>query len=270
MSMKKISFFALILVCWAAQTASAQLLIEQGKIKKVVAPGQAVAESITVHNSTGDTVGVRVYLEDFEYVTPFDGGKKFYPAGSTARSASSWVNFEPKEFQLPPYGKRDVNFTANIPEGISGGYYSVLFFERTDKQAMMQGDIGLQIVSRVGSILFFETADRQKAIDVTNISVGDGALHADLVNKGNINLVAKCFYYILDGQGIPVDRGELESYYMPENGTVSFSFPVKKGLSAGLYTAVLTFDLEDGVSSVHEVDLKVGAGGEIEVAAHRN
>jgi hypothetical protein len=261
--MKKIVLlfgFILLTFMLLSMDVSAQLFIEEGKIKKVVVPGQAVADSITIHNSTDQVLDVGVYLEDFEYVSPFDGMKKFYPAGTLTRSAANWVNFQPRQFRLQPYAKEKLNFTVNVPKDVSGGYYGVLFFERRDVQ-QVSGQVGIQVISRVGSLLFFETADRKKTITIHDLSFEKSNLMAKITNTGNIYLIAKCFYYVLNSDGIPVDRGELDPFYLSENNQTDILIPFAKDLSVGRYTAVLTFDLEDGVSFVHELVFKVDQSG---------
>lgn len=261
--MKKFFHFSVIaipLFLALSFPAFAQLLIEEGKIKKTVAPGQTVADSVTVHNSTDKPVDVIVYLEDFEYVAPFDGSKKFYAAGTLPQSAAQWLNFEPKRFSLAPYTKQKVHFTTNVPATATGGYYSVLFFELADSPTHIDGQVGLQIISRVGSLLFFETTDRKKQVDVTGTFFDGSVLNGTLIHTGNVNLVIKCLYYVLDQSGVPVDRGDLEMFYMPPGTQTDFSIGLNAQLKSGRYTAVLTFDLEDGTSAVKEVDFHVHQG----------
>ena len=252
-----------------AGVSSAQLLVQEGKIKKVVRPGLTVADKITLHNSTDKSIGVTVYLEDFEYVEPYDGSKKFFPASTVKRSASTWISFEPKEFTIPAYAKKMINYSINVPEDVSGGYYSVMFFERTDRQNITDGQVGIQIVSRVGSLFFLETSDRVKKIDLQSLEMKGNSLTADLKNDGNVNLVVRCFYYVLNNKNIPVDRGETETFYIEPDGQKHISIEMNERLGSGLYTAILTFDLEDGISSVHEIDFNVGKSGEYQLTAHR-
>ena len=79
-------------VCAAPHLASAQLIIEQGKVREVVKPGQTLTGSINVHNRSKNPMTVVTYWEDFDYVAPYNGNKKFLPAGSSKNSCSSWVS----------------------------------------------------------------------------------------------------------------------------------------------------------------------------------
>ena len=62
------------------RTAFAQLLLEEGKIKLNVQPGETVMNSFFIDNTSSESFPVKVYLEDFVYVPPFDGKKNFLPA----------------------------------------------------------------------------------------------------------------------------------------------------------------------------------------------
>ena len=141
--------------------ASAQLVIEQGKVREVVKSGQTLTGSITVHNRSKTPMNVVTYWEDFIYIPPFAGNKKFLPAGASDNSCSGWVNFSPRQFSLAPFAKQKVNYTINVPAKASGGYYGVLLFELRDNLDPLNG-IGMKIVSRVGTLFFIETVDRKK------------------------------------------------------------------------------------------------------------
>ena len=254
---KNIIFLILFLVHLFAGSVQAQLLLEEGKVKRTVSPGEKVADSLTLHNTTAVPVDVRAYLEDFEYVPPFNGSKKFYPAGTVKRTAANWISFQPKEVHVPPHTKKKINYTISVPEDASGGYYSVLFFEGMKQQKVTQGQVGLEIVSRVGSLFFLETQDRIKQVSLQEGSVKDFMITGILKNEGNINLVVQCLYYIIDADGIPADRGQTDNFYMPENASLDFSLKFSDELPSGSYIAVLTFDMEDGMSSVEELNFTI-------------
>ena len=79
-------------------------------------------------------------------------------------------------------------------------------------------------------------------------------------NSGNVVLLAKGVYYIMDQAGVALDRGELEGLYLAPSAEGEFKIKLNKDLPVGDYTLVLTFDLEDDVSRVVEVDFsKVNA-----------
>ncbi len=120
-----------------------------------------------------------------------------------------------------------------------------------------QGQIGLQIIARVGSLFFLETQDSVKKIVLNDVSYAGNKIQGNLVNQSNANALVTCLYHIIDSDGVPVDRGKSSIYYMDEQGAVDFSVGLSDDLTAGSYIAVLTFDLEDGISSVQEFEFSV-------------
>src|SRR5262245_11810747 len=78
--------------------AFAQLLVEEGKIKLTVDPGQTEINTLTVHNTSKEPFHVKAYWQDFRYIEPFDGKKEFLPSGSLPNSLAGWALFSPQEF----------------------------------------------------------------------------------------------------------------------------------------------------------------------------
>jgi hypothetical protein len=251
-----------------ASSAFGQIFIEQGKIKRNVNPGQTLTGEIGVHNTTNQQAAVRVYWEDFVYVAPFDGSKKFLPAGSTGRSAVEWVQFTDKEFVLPAFGKKRVKYSIRIPDDARGGYYGVLFFE--DAGEKRQVETGVRLVSRVGSLFFLETNDRKKITKVSDVRADDGKIKGTITNQGNAIVLAKGIYYVMSADGFVADRGELKKVYLPPSEKADVVIPVAPELQAGRYSVVLTFDLEEGDSSVKEIDLIKHPGSTIEIKQLRD
>jgi len=251
-----------LLIAWvivSADLASAQMLIEQGKVAEMVRPGETQSGQISVHNRSDQSLNVSAYLEDFIYVPPFEGQKKFLPAGSVERSCSSWINFTPQEFTLPSFGKQQINYTIRVPEDVSGGYYSVLFLEK--KGFSTDTGIGVKIVSRVGSLFFLEAQQHSRRAVVQDIKVSDGLVRGTVKNEGDIILVVKGVHYSLDQDGRAVDRGEIKGLYLPPDESGQFEIAIPEEGLPGRYTYVLTFDLGESGSAVAEADIEIAKDG---------
>lgn len=260
------SFLLLINVCGQA---FAQLLIEQGKINLNVEPGETIVDSIVVHNtSKKDALYIKVYWEDFMYIPPFTGKKKFLPSGSTEYSCSKWVKLPLSEFTLAPLGKKNINYTVRIPDDAEGGYYSVLFFETGAKKP--EGKIGLSIVSRLGSLFFIETDNKNKNARVNGIVAIRNGFRGNFLNEGNVIMIPKCVYYILGGDGLVEERGEIDKFYLPPGEKKEFDITLPDNLKEGKFTVVLTFDLGGGNSLVKEIDFVKTQGAAVRIIGLRD
>ena len=232
-----------------------QLLMEKSRVELDVEPGVTVVNDMYLHNTSDELVNVRIYWQDFEYIEPFDGKKQFLSAGESQFSMSKWVTFSPQEVELYPRSRVKINYVIKIPEYASGGYYGVLFFEN-QPEAVKFESTGVNLVTRLGSLFFLRTNDKNKASLIKDLTIKDNSLEGKFVNEGNVVLFPKGIYYILDKESFVAERGELDKLYLPPNKDAAFRLELPS-LKKGSYTLVLTFDLDDGDSIVREVDFTI-------------
>lgn len=258
--MKRPVLFFGVLLCVAAGTpAWGQIFIEEGKVALEIRPGQTIMNTVRVHNTSDKEVKVSGYWEDFQYQPPFDGTKKFFPAGTAQRSMAPWAGLSPKEFTLPPYGKQDIRYVIRVPEGIEDGHYGVLFFENMDPGQMAR--TGVRVITRVGCLFFLEPENRSiKKAALGEFSFEDDGMTGRLENHGNVILISEGVFYVLDEGGLVVDRGKGRSVYLPPGETVPYVLGVKEDLPPGRYTMVVTFDLSGGAVFVQEIDFEKNRG----------
>jgi len=242
-------------VCVCHQNLYAQIFIEQGKVTLNIKPGERVSDEITVHNTLNEQMRVNAYWEDFEYQPPYEGAKKFYPAGSTKDSFKEWVQFSPQEFVLPAFGKMKIQYVFNVPSDVQGGYYGVLFFEKID-QDLKDPQTGVNIVTRVGCLFFLESEQKSKNVSAENFSFSLNRLNYDLKNEGDVILIPKAIYYVMDQEGNVFDRGEFSNYYIPPQGIAQAALQLGSNIPDGQFTLVLTLDLQEGDSWVKEIDFE--------------
>ena len=240
-------------------TAKAQFFIEEGKVTLAVSSGERVNKTLTIHNTSTESVPLKVYWEDFQYQAPYDGAKLFLAAGTAPGSASQWISYSPQEFTIPAFGQQKINYMVNVPAKIEGGHYGVLFFERAGDP--VRDATGVKIISRVGCLFFIEAKDKKKIASLQDIKISSSIVSGKFVNQGDVVLIPQISYYIMDDQGVAADRGEISKLYIPPGATASWEIPVISGLAAGHYTMVINADLEDGDVVVKEVDFGKDAKG---------
>src|ERR1700683_1062624 len=93
--------------------ARAQLFLENGKEVLAVSGGDHLNGSLLLHNTSNEPANIRVYWEDFEYKSPYDGSKNFLPAGTAPGSPSQWVTFSPQTFTMPPFGQQNIEYSVS-------------------------------------------------------------------------------------------------------------------------------------------------------------
>lgn len=256
--MRRISFLAglvcLTLAMAAVRPASAQLLLETGKVALSLAPGETAVGEIKINNMTDKEVSVKAYWQDFIYTPPFDGNKKFLSPTTTSYSCTQWVSFNPQDFILKPFEKKIISYNIKFPAQAQGGYYGVLFFENSTGKK--DSKTGVSVIARVGCLFFLETAGSLKSASVVDTSAVASRIEGEIQNKSQIILIPKGIFYIMNGEGMIVDRGEVDTFYLPPGQDVPFFINISDKVSSGTYTMVLTFDLGDGASLVQEIDFE--------------
>ncbi|MDP8265815.1 MAG: hypothetical protein P9M07_02580 [Candidatus Aceula meridiana] len=255
--MKKILILIFLLgLCFGSfcTPAFSQMLLQQGKVNLSLDPGETATGEVIIHNTKDQEISVKAYWQDFLYVPPFDGNKKFLSPGTSNRSCSNLVNFMPQEITLGPYGKKAVSYSARLPEDAEDGYYGVLFFE--DNSRDKKTATGVTIVTRVGCLFFLEKNGASKDAKVLDIAIAGNQLLGTIENKSQIILIPRGIFYIMDDEGIVADRGEIEPFYLPPGESAPFFVDIANNIPGGNYTLILTFELGEGDSFVEEVDFE--------------
>lgn len=227
-----------------------------------VSPGERIIKSIVLHNTTSEDQNVKVYWEDFKYQPPYEGTKEFLPSGTDPRSAGRWVSFLPSQFTLPAHGQQKITYTFSVPGQLDGGHYGVLFFERDQPVADVSG---VKVVTRVGCLFFIEPKDRIKTAAVGNIRAAANGLSGDLTNQGNVVLIPRMTYYVMDEASLVADRGEIKKLYVPPGATAQWQLTLPPDLKAGNYSVVVNTDLEEGEVVVKEIELMRDASGQMTI-----
>ncbi len=260
----KIVFTAICMLGLLSGEARAQLFLENAKVVLAVSGGEHLNGTMIIHNTSSEQGTIKVYWEDFEYKAPYDGAKNFLPAGTGPGSASQWVSFSPQVFTLPAMGQQTVAYTVSVPASVQGGHYGVLFFERSS-DALKYGKEDVTIVTRVGCLFFIESKDKNKKAALQNITLKTENVSADFINQGDVVLIPRTTFYIMQDDGMVMSRGEINNLYVPPGASAPFEIPLKQKLKAGKYTLVVNCDLGDGDVVVKEIGMAVDAASQLSI-----
>ena len=230
--------------------------------------GEAMQGSVELLNNGDQPLKVKVYLEDWSYTDAGDGSKEFVAPATTPRSCAAWVSFFPQEFDLPAAGRALVDYTVRVPQeaSLDGGYYAVLFFESTIAAPHTPEADGVLVkyAARLGSLFMVEvkgTVRREARLAALTVLPPQGPnplkIETQLANEGNVSLSCDGSFHLLTTDNRIAARGEVPHRYVWPGHQVPVYGEWVGSLSAGAYTAVMTYDCGEELVVVEERQLSV-------------
>lgn len=264
--MKKTFFWSLlgILLFSIAPVQASTLTINTPKVEVELPPGGTYTGEITVENPTDAEATLKVYLEDWMYVSA-EGDKKFAAPGSMPLSASPWIFYaEPEPAAIPPFGRVVVRYTIRQPKDAVGAHYAVLFFETIVGNIPKQEGVSVDVAGRIGSLFVIEaqgTVQRSGEITALEITPPEGnkplEIRTTFKNTGNAHVPLEGNFLILDAEGQVRARGQLSRMYTFPGQTAERKSEWVGRLPKGNYNVILTYNLGKGKSLVEERTLTI-------------
>jgi hypothetical protein len=245
------------------------LRIDSARVIAAIAEDGSYSGVVNVDNPNSTPVSVKVYVEDFVYVEPFTGDKELFARGVSAHSLSNWLTYSPQQFILDPHASKQVNFTIAPKGKFNKTHCGVVFFESSMGNAVQDGK-AVEVIGRLGMLLFADPAGFPKEAKLTSLKAEKRKITGILSNEGKVFVEAAGSFYVMDSQGMVLDRSKLPTYYLlPENkAKVALNF--SDSLPAGSYTAIVTFDLQNEATVVKEIDFSLSESGEVKVLETRD
>jgi len=264
LAMVVLSFFL------ARECFSFTISISNPTVRVKVEKGDTVPGTIKVQNPSSKEVKVKVYVEDFLYVVPYDGTKKFLPAGSTSSSCAKWISFYPQEFTLAPFGQQNLDYAIKVPPDAQGGRYAVLFFETSLGRVQNEEGANLAVLGRIGSLFFVELEDSLKEAEINELKGKINKIEGEITNSGEIFMKCEGTYFIIEEGDMVVDRGKIKDTFLPPQGKAIFEIDLSGEISSALHTIICTFNLQAGDFLVREIDFIKDSSGNIKLLEIRD
>lgn len=242
----------------ANNLALAQVKIEKFEENVDMVPGGTASGSVLVENTSNQEIMVKAYMEDLEYVAPFNNGaRKAVPLGSTSYSIGKCMVVDPVLFKIPALGSQKVLYTVKVPQEAKGGYYGIIFFEKVPNDKEGQG-----FVIRYGCKIHAESQDKVLDVKIEDIEEIRDGFAGNFSNIGNVILLSDVTYTVIDDKGMVFDRGSVcKELSVPPQQKAAFKVALSQEIPAGYYTLVIDFNRKRSGVLVKEIDfLKDEAG----------
>jgi len=228
-------------------------------------PGQPFEFELASTNRSPATVYMRVSVTDLWYNEKNE--KVFGAPGSSPRSAANWIEFVPRQIEVPPQGTGKVKVLVTPPANTSGGYYAVVFLESRPEPMEGATKEGKAVYTnlRLGCLVLLSAEHTEIYVaEVSDAHVtppsGSHALEVSyaLENKGNTHLFPKPAVAIFKSGKDLVGKaeGETKRFFPGQKDSMTVSW--SGNLSPGSYTAVLT--IVYGRDKVYTQDLPFTVG----------
>lgn len=255
-----IAVFVAVFACFGPAVSEASTIrVSNPKIELELAPGETYSGEIVAENPDSEEVKLRVYAEDWVYVSGGTGEKKFTPAGTTPLSGTKWITFTPSDAVLPPFGKVTARYTIAVPQDAKGAYYSVLFFETILGTTQNEEGVNVLVAGRVGALFLIHikgTTDRQGEVSQVKVTAPEGnkpmEIETTFKNTGNVDITLGGNLLIMDGDGKVAGRGDLNKIYTLPGSVESRKTQWVGRLPKGTYELLLTYDLGQGKTLVKD------------------
>jgi len=221
------------------------------RVEMSVDPGKGQSGYISIFNyDEEETIRVKAYINDLIYLP--DGSNDFLPAGVTPWSVADWLKIAPTEFNIPPKGEAKVRYRTDVPKGVEGGRYGVVFFETSPSLKELKDKTGATINVRIGSIFLITVKGTERYnTELEDLAVGkpdeNGVfeISCNIKNNGNVIIRPNGPVKIIDSSKSEIAElklNEEKSGVLPGTSR-QFSVKYDKGkIAPGEYFAQVVLD----------------------------
>lgn len=182
-----------------AQVGISPLLIETQETR-----GQSQG-TITVSNSSNESFRARVYAEPFTY----DRDAGFQTTTSNPNDLTPYLQFSPRELEVPAGSERRVRFVVRFPPSLPDGKYrTVIFTENLKETVVTENGFTTRIVPRIGVVVYVRKGNVSSNLTVDSASWNESANQMQVLvrNTGNASAITTTNWTLRQG-GTVVTQG---------------------------------------------------------------
>jgi len=205
----------------------------------------------TADTGHGRPVRVIAYLGDWGISQK--GKVVFYPAGSQANSASSWLVYSPTEVTVESGRVHPIRVTISVPKDATPGDHlaALLVESRPESKKTANTQKQVQVKFRLGAVFYIMVPNLTRKGSLQSLrseAVESGiAVTPRLENSGNSHIRPTYSIKVLDQRGTTVaETVETESLPVLANSEMDMPVTIEKRLPPGNYSIRYRVKFDDG------------------------
>jgi hypothetical protein len=263
-----------LLSCYSGASAQKiSVAITPASVDAKVSRGTSYSQTFTLINDTGTRLRLKCSLADMWYDE--NNRRVAGLAGTSKRSASSWIQFSQQELIVEAHSSGSVKALVTVPRTAAGSYYSVPVFEAMPvdpvvanvplaKANTANARIGLRF-NALMMLTILDAAEYDLEIIGGRITAPTAstelALELNLRNRGNAHVHVRGEFAILNASGVLVGRGSIDAKrFLPEQKNILPAGWAGE-LPPGSYTSVITLSYDrvgkDPATLVYELPMVI-------------
>jgi hypothetical protein len=260
---------ATVMLSGATDSVRGQSLgLTPAMMEATVKRGGSYTNTYTLSNGTNSRIRVRASVSDYWYDE--NNQRITGRAGTLPHSASLWLQFTPSEIVIEPHSSGSVKAIITVPQGATGGYYTVPIFETepadvSSRRAAGTAQATLQ-VRLEGLLLLTTEAGTEYSVEVVGGQISPPTISSplgmnlEIWNRSTTHARLRGVFALLDASGKLAGRGKIEEKrYMPgQRNSLKTSWAGE--LAPGHYTALITISFDragmEPATLVYEIPFK--------------
>jgi len=216
---------------------------------------------VAVLNRGEGVLEVRPRIQDWWH----EGGERVVRLpGSVERTAATWSSVLPRQVILAPGEARAFTLHLSPPEGLTGGYYAILFVTASSPSSGASGEV-MGIAGEIGVPIQVRVGDGAVAIGIERISVDPPTettplrVRVEVRNEGDVHVKPEMTVTVVDEAGQLPARMTGEPSYLLPGETRGYSADWGGVIAPGEYQVLATLTPGGGTAVTAAAPLVVGA-----------
>ena len=231
------------------------IAISPSRLELPMLPGteKTVVVNLIYTADTGHGQPVRVIAHLGDWGISEKGKVVFYPVGSQANSASSWLVYSPTEVTVESGRVHPIRVTISVPKDATpGDHLAALFVEsRPESNKLEDRQKQVHVKFRLGAVFYIMVPSLTKKgslASLTSEAFESGiAVTPRLQNSGNSHIRPTYSIKVLDQRGTTVvETAETESLPVLANSEMDLPVTIEKRLPPGNYSIRYRVKFDDG------------------------